>query len=646
MPKLKDTDKPDKYGDKPPPKRKKTTKISDNQIAAIQKLRSHRIPYQRIADALGLSYGTVNKYGIEVTFLPKSMCKNPFELLSPEDNPKQYEKRVINPDNYKDLNNKEYWIEDYERGTRLKAPLNLFSLTELQELMEEPTDYHSDLSMADWAIRYGEGPRNFLKYAPYKWSKGQLEIFDIWEKHRKVMIECHRDYGKTMAVDMILAREICEHRENNYAICSETDKKARQRVKHIGDFLLKNRLLIADYGFLPHIKIFQGTRQTWTKNEITVKREISQTDPTLMCFSSVSKGATGAHFNGIVYDDVWSRILDRNPDNKEKWLEWFDGELEGCLEDAWECWVLTRKGITDLYQTMEDRQYYVIYRRPAVLKFPSKYHYEYKTVEGKKVFDKVVVESNDWKLSDDSRFTIEFFLEKKMKMNPAEWESEYQLNPTARTGKYWKWKDLRFIDSYTHFTNMVNSKGGQRKSKIIGSLDPAFGKMARSDYTALTIIGYFENKTYFLELFLKRGATENDTVRLLAEAKKMFPTMETVYVEADFQQSARADSLKKKAAFLHILPVLARQEQAMLEKGNKERKTVNLGGKPLRIWSQLEAIIEDNKLIINKNMRNFKEFKSEYITFPKCEHFDVLDALATGVAKMKTKGALIYSFHG
>ncbi len=625
-----------------------TVEISQGQKNAIKMLRSHGVTLTKISEYLGIGYGTAQKYAENVTMLPKSMRKNPFELLDPEANPDQYDKRMVNPDDYKDETNKEYWLEGFEKGDRLILPIgryhDMFSLNELQEIMEEPTDYQSGLSMKEWAIKYLEGPKNFLKYAPYKWSDGQLEMFDLWEEHRKIMMETHRDYGKTMVGDAILAREICENRENNYAICSETDKKARARVKHIGDVLLKNPMIICDYGFLPHIKVFQGTRQTWTKSEITVKREISQTDPTLMCFSSVSKGATGAHFNGILYDDVWSRILDRNPDNKEKWLEWFDGELEGCLEDAWECWLLTRKGVTDLYQTMEDRDYYVVYRRPAVVKFPSKYHYEYKEVEGKKVFDKVVVESKDWKLSDKSRFTIEFFLEKKMKMNAAEWESEYQLNPTARTGKYWKWQDLRFINNYTEFLDMVKNKGASRRMKIIGAMDLAFGTSARADYTALVILGYFEEKFYFLELFLKRGATENDTVRMLGEAKKIFVDMETVYIEADLQQSARVESLKKKASFLHILPILSRQEQALLDKGNKDRRNVNLSGKPLRIWSQLEAKIEGLKLYVNKNMRNFKEFKDEFITFPRCEHFDVLDALGMAASKMTSKGALLYAF--
>ena len=620
-----------------------TKKLTEKQIDRIKQLRSHGCSYRQIAEVCGIGYGSAQKYGKKVTFLPKSMRKNPFDLLSPKENPSLYEKRVLNPDNYENLDNKEWYSENYERGTPYKGPLNLFSLTELQKLLEEPTDYHSPLSMAEWAQHYLEGPKNFLTKPPYKWGKGQIEIFNLWEEHRKLMIETHRDYGKTMAVDAILTREICEHRENNYAICSETTKKARARVKHIGDVFLRNKKLIADYGFLPHQKVFQGTRQSWTKDEITVKREISQTDPSLMCFSSESKGATGAHFAGVVFDDVWSRILDRNPDNKEKWLEWFDGELEGCLEDAWELWALTRKGLTDLYQTMEDRQYYVVYRRPAVVKFPSKYHYEYKEVEGRKVFDKVVVESNDWIISDPSRFTVEFLLEKKMKMNAAEWESEYQLNPTARTGKYWSWKDLRFIDGYTEYIERTQDKFTNRHTKIIGCMDQATGKSARADFTALVILGFFEEKYYFLELYLKRGATESDTVKLLGQAKRTFPRLETVYIEGDFWQSARADSMKKKAGFIHLLPVLARQEQALLD---RDKRNVNLLGKPLRIWSQLEAIIEDNKLYVNKYMKNFKEFKDEFITFPRCEHFDVLDALSSCVAKMKKKGALIYALHG
>lgn len=623
-----------------------TQKLSEETIANIRRLRANGLSYRKIAEVVNVGYGSVAKYAKNVVFLPKSMRKNPFELLEPEDNEKIFKGRIPDPQNYKKESSKDYWIEQHVKGEPFDAPLDKFSITELQELMEDPTGYKSHMTMREWAIHYLEGPGNFLKKPPHKWGEGQLEIFDLWEEHGKLMIKCHRDYGKTMAVDAILTREICENRENNYAICSLSKGEARRRVKHIGDMFLRNKKIIADYGFLPHQKIYKGTRQSWTKSEITVKREISQTDPTLMCLSSDAKGSTGPHFDGVVFDDVWDRTLDRNPENKEKWLQWFDGELEGTLEDAWELWIYTRKSPTDLYQHFEDKQYYVIVEKPAVLKYPSKWHYEYKEVHGHKVFDKVVVESNDWEISDPSRFDIEFFLEKKLKMDPAEFESEYQLNPMTRIGKYWSWKDLRFIDGYTTFMNMVNGKRERRKMKILGSMDVALGTSTRADYTALAIIGYFEQKFYFLELYLKRGASESDMVKMFARARRTFPEMDTVYVEADFHQSSMVQRLKKKAGFINILPVLARQEQRLLEKATPERRHVNLMGKPLRIWSQLESLVENNRLYVNRRMLNFKEFATEFKTFPQCEHFDVLDALASGVWKMEKKGALIYALSG
>jgi len=628
----------------------KTEKLADELIHSIKTLRMNGMSYREISKNLGVGYGSVQKYAKNVAFLPKSMQKNPFALINPDNIAKIKENifkgRILDPKDFKDVTNKDYWLEQHIPGKRYEGPLHILSITELQELMEEPTDYHSKLSLRDWCKYYLQGPHNFLKHKPHIWGEGQFEIFDLWEEHRKIMMKFHRDYGKTMAFDAIFTHEICENREGNYAIVSQTDREARRRVKHVGDMFLKNPKIISDYGFLPHQKIYQGTRQSWTKSEITVKREISQTDPTLMCLSSESKSSTGPHYDGIGFDDVWSRILDRNPDNKEKWLEWFDGELEGTLENSWELWIYTRKSPIDLYQYFEDKQYYVVIEKPAIIKYPSKYNYVYKDVMGQKIFDYVDVQSKDWIISDPSRFTIEYFLEKKLKMNPAEWESEFQLNPMARTGKYWKWKDLRWLDSYNEFLDMVKSKGASRKSKVIGSMDMALGTSARADYTALCIIGFFEEKYYFLELFLKRGANETDMVNMIAEAKRMFPMLEEIYIEADFQQSTYVNNIKKRASFVHILPVLARQEQKMLEKATAERKSVNLTGKPLRIWATLEAKIEANVLYINRFMRNFEEFKSEFRTFPKCEHYDVLDALSSGMQKMEKKGALIFALSG
>ncbi|KKM13425.1 hypothetical protein LCGC14_1716390 [marine sediment metagenome] len=83
-------------------KKKNTSKLSDKVIESIKMLRSNAIAYREIADRLGIGYGSVQKYAKDVTFLPKSMRKNPFELESPSKKPDLYDRRFKGK-NYTDL---------------------------------------------------------------------------------------------------------------------------------------------------------------------------------------------------------------------------------------------------------------------------------------------------------------------------------------------------------------------------------------------------------------------------------------------------------------------------------------------------------------------------------------------------------------
>jgi len=617
--------------------------ISEEQIDRIIKFRAHGHSYATISEAVGVGKTTARKYGQNIKILPLNMQKDVQSLLRLE-NPRAKKKS-----DEKMPTDLDYYLDDFEEGDRFIGPLDKISLIDLQNLMKVPTDYHSPLSMGDWAIKYLGGRRNrFLTHPPHLWCKTQMEIFELWEEHRLLMVECFRDVGKTMAADAILPHEMCEHRDNNYFIMSETRQKAGFRVKHIGDVLLTNKLLIADYGFLPHIAKYGGYKQAWKSDQITIKREFKQTDPSLMAFSSDSSNATGAHFAGGVFDDVWSFNLEQNCEkNKEKWLGWYDGELVGCLENAWELWLLTRKGVLDLYQDMEDRQFHAVIKRPAVIKFPSDYKVLYKKVGDRSIFDKVVVYSNDYEITDDGngRFSIEFFIEKMTKMDKLKWESEYQLNPLAATGKFWKWKDLRFMNGYTEFYNSVKNYTGSKRFKIIGFMDIATGITTRADFTALVIVALWENKFHFLELYLKRGATERDMIKMFAEACRSFPELRTIYVEDDLWMSDKIRRIKNQCGFVNLQGFSSRQETARLKKEDSTRR-VNLNPKAMRIWWQLEDSIGNNKLYINKKMRNFKEFRDEYTTFPSCKHFDVLDALGNACSILEQKGYKFWILSG
>lgn len=612
-------------------------------VDRIIKFRAHGHSFAEIGRAVGVSKTTAAKYSKNVKMLPDNMCKAIKKLFEDETT---YEIRQVEDKKATDL---DYYLDFFTEGDRFLGPLDKIPLTDLQKLMIEPTNYHSQLSMRKWCDYYlGGREARFLTHKPHIWSKTQYEIFRLWEKYDRLMVECFRAIGKTMCADAIITHEICENRDNNYFIMSETRQKAGFRVKHVGDVLLTNKKIIADYGFLPHITKYEGHKQSWKQDQITVKRHFKQTDPSLMAFSSDSSNATGAHFAGGVFDDVWSFNLEQNCErNKEKWLGWYDGELEGCLEGAWELWLLTRKGVYDLYQEMEDRQFHAVYKRPAVLQFPSKYDILYKKVGDKKIFDKIAVYSDDYEITDDGngRFSIEFFLEKMTKMDKVKWESEYQLNPIAAKGKFWNWSNLRMLRGYNEFLNEVKKYGGRKHYKIIGFMDIATGVTSRADFSALCIVALWERKFYFLELYLKRGATERDYLKMFGEACRTFPNLRTIYMEDDLQQSDKVRRMTRQCGFVNIKGFSSRQETARLRKEDSVRR-VELKPKAMRIWWQLEDLVANNQLYINKSMRNFKEFRDEFTTFPSCKHFDVIDALGNACSILEQKDSFFFILSG
>ena len=220
-------------------------KLSETLIQKIKLLAANRVPYRTISDVTSVSVGSISKYCKGITLLPVNQCKNPFEVMSEKDYRKIEVARARTAENMtkaKMIGDIDFLIEQHLPGDRFEGPLDKVSLPDLQRLMETPTDYKSPLSLVEWMIYYLEGKEAaFLRFHPHKWSKMQLEMFGLWQQHKRLMYECFRDAGKTMVADAILLYEICENPDNNYFIMSETKEKAADRVKHIGDMLLSNK---------------------------------------------------------------------------------------------------------------------------------------------------------------------------------------------------------------------------------------------------------------------------------------------------------------------------------------------------------------------------------------------------------------------
>ena len=612
----------------------KNTKLSTFLQDCIKVMRANGCSYEEISSELEISLGTAHKYGSQVVKLPREIRRDwTSELKKLKSAP------LLNIREKGDLNKKirmkDYWIQNHIEGERFEGPPELFGLDEIVELMEVPTGYHSPLGHSAW-YDYYIAPMTF-RGVSFQLCKTQLTLNDFFDKNDHAMGIVFRDAGKTVISEGRLTNFICENPENNYAIQSENVERSMERLMVVRNHLMGNSRLIADYGYLPLDRDYRRIKGAWKNNQITVKRDTIQTDPTLKAVSWKDARLLGGHFHGILFDDPWSSKLEENNEkNKEKWFRWYDSTLMGCMESgSWQHIICTFKGLYDIYRDLMDRGIFEVYIQPAILEYPTEYEY-IKSPTGK-IIDVNVI-SDDWKISDDGngRFSIEFFLMKKAQMTDAGFQMEYQLNPLPLKGRLFDWDDIKF------FKPEDLSEEVRKGMRIIGAMDLAFGKSDRAHYTALAICGYYKGEYYLLDLYLKKGTSKMDKAKMIRLAKSQYPKLRVVFIEADFHQAAYIEELKELVPKIRIKEVLSRHEEKVLKKEDIGK----LSPKEARIYGQIDEVVESGHFNINEKMKNYGEFERQMKEFPRSLYDDGIDAVGSAISKLKKSRIKLWGLSG
>jgi phage terminase large subunit-like protein len=515
----------------------------------------------------------------------------------------------------------------------------MLSLDELCDLMEEPTNYVSPLGQTDWFNEY-IAPMTF-RGVSLQLCNSQILLNDFLDRHDHALAEIFRGVGKTVLVEGRLTRYITENRDNNYAIQSENVERSMERLMVIRNHLTGNPNLIKDYGYLPLDKKYGRIRGAWKSNQITVKRDMIQTDPTLKAVSWKDARLLGGHFHGILFDDPWSSKLEENNEkNKEKWFRWYDSTLIGCMEsDSWQHVICTRKGLYDIYRSLEDRSIFSLYKQPAIYQYPTEYEY-LKDEQGKII--NVEVFSNDWHISDDGngRFSIEYFLMKKAQVDDSAFQMEWQLDPLPKKGRLFDWDDVNFFEIDKKFKELkthgeetrLEWTPGWRRMRIVAAMDMAFGKSKQAHYTALAVCGYLDGEYYFLDGWIKKGTSKIDKAKMVRLALKEYPSIRKLYIEADFNQTNYIDDLKELLkGVVRIEEVLSRYEERKIAKEDIGK----LSPKHARIYGQLDEVTEAGHFWVNKNMKIYGEFEREMKEFPRSLYDDLIDAVGSAISKLK-----------
>lgn len=516
-------------------------------------------------------------------------------------------------------------------------------LLELIDLNRVPTGFVSPLSDIEWINHY----LNADLFGGGTLYDTQLEISAHFDENLWAAADVWRGVGKTMLAFGKIIRRMCDNPNIKLAIITEESTRSIQRVSVVKHILKTNKRIIHDYGYLPHDKAYKGIRGKWSSKMLQLKRTIVAQEPTLMGLSQGATDMLGYHLDGTLIDDPWSTELQRVKGGKEKWLDWFTETFLGCIEKGAFCWMLfTRKGVDDLYSDIiYKRGLFVPIRRPAIINYPSKYKYVYDDnkmpiLNQELGVPAVIIESDDGEIYDDchGRFSMAYLLGKRKQQGRDKFEQEYQCNPVAAEGSLLKWKDLKFYNDPSYKIEEYEYPDKELVSWV-AFMDQAFGQSDRSDYTVITVFGFYANRIYFDQIYRGRW-TPFEKIQMIKKVFKDYPKLTKMGIESGLVQTFAAKQIIEALPNLPLTPV--DQRGAGRNYNLAVGSVRELDAKIIRIHDQWSVPLVASNLYVNKEMDHFDEFAHEFRYLGTAEHDDIMDSGGSCLEMINT--SQIYHF--
>lgn len=495
----------------------------------------------------------------------------------------------------------------------------------------EPTGFHSDLHITKWLEKY------CIRMFHGQLYQVQYDIHEFQAKYPWNMTKVYRAAGKTVLTLGKLAYKICENPEERLFILGQEIKKTIQRVRVVRN-LLGSEEIVNDYGYLIN-DAGSGNRRRGKNTEamFEVHREIDAIEPTLMAITWKDDQALGYHYTGGTMDDPWSKKLQNQEDAKEKWMEWwgeFQGSLEGCRFLDILC---TAKGMKDLYARLEGEKQFKVLKIPLVLKFPSKTKLLMNEAEDLYIGAEV---SDDYEFYDDcngkySMTTLDYKRGIKcipiLRHNdPLNFEMEYQQNPYLPEGNVFKWKYANIFNSHTPDPIVMGFYKQFGAVKKIKMMDMAFGESKKSALNVMLMMGIYRRRLFIFDAWVGRWST-SERIKVIKKSEAKYPGV-PLYIEDDVSQIATVRDIKKQLKHLKIRNFTSKgkgQNYRVIYEGEQD------ASKKGKIHDSLGVPWTDGRFYIYKDLPYFDELKFQLLQFPKCEMFDLIDAMAMGTIVLR-----------
>lgn len=451
------------------------------------------------------------------------------------------------------------------------------------------------------------------------------EVCRWWQREdakRHQLLLMPRDHMKSALVAYRVAQRIAKDPTVRIVYLSSTSLLAEKQLKFIKDILESERFR---FYWPEHVLENEMDRERWTNSEIAVdhpkRKEEGVRDPTII-IGGLTTSLTGLHADVIVLDDIVVMENAYTGEGREKVKRQYSllASIAGVEAEQWV--VGTRYHPLDLYgdmlsleQDIFDDEGNVINREPVYEAWQAQVE-DRGDGTGQFLWPRQQRTDGKW-FGFDMRILAE---KRALYMDQNQFRAQYYNDPNyggegAIDSTWFQYYDPKYLTSHmgTWFFK-------ETKLNIYASIDFAYSRSKRADYTAIVVVGIdWQRNIYVLDIIRFKSTSIADYYQKLLEAFGKWG-FRKVRAEASSAQEAIIDELRNQYIKPNGINLSVETFKPNRYDGTKDER--------------IEAILRpryESRAIWHYASGNTQVLEEELVSAHPA-HDDVKDALANAVA--------------
>lgn len=434
------------------------------------------------------------------------------------------------------------------------------------------------LVLSQLPLRARTDPGTFLRLCftdshgePIRQACVHDDLQDFLSRHPKALIELPRDHGKSFQVCGRIVWELGRNPSLRVKVVCATTAIAAERSRFL-------RTAIAGNGWVKEVFPHLEPGEPWVAERFTIARPAEIIGPSVAAFG-VGAGSTGTRADLLVCDDIVDFRALHTAAERDRVANDFHENLMNLLEPDGRFWGLfTPWHSDDLNARLKKNPAYAHFRRAVGPNFEPVW---------------------------PEKWTVERLKARREEIGITSFTRGYRLIPIADEMALIRREWIRFWESEAEC------------ERIVLSIDPAVATSAKSDASALVVLGRIGNEIRVLEATARRVCVP-DLVTLIDDFENRWKPQVVLF--------------ESNAAFLGIKDLLVRHARF----GPRVKGVTQSKDKSSRI-AAFSVSVENGSFRLKGDGRGNIDpgqriLFDEMTTFPQGEHDDLVDAAATGTA--------------